>query len=179
MLFSRVWAMPNSNTFDIQPINQFVRKYKERFSISIDPFARDNSIGATYSNDLNLKTSSDYHMDAIDFLTMLVNKNIYADLIIFDPPYSPRQISECYASAGLTCGMKDTQNARLCKECRDLFKKLSRPGTICLSFGWNSTGMGKNLWDILEIMLVCHGGGHNDTICVAQKFIDNQIRLFN
>lgn len=41
---------------------------------------------------------------------------------------------------------------------------------IVLSFGWNTVGMGKNRgFEIIEIMLVCHGGAHNDTICLAEK----------
>jgi len=117
-------------------------------------------------------------MDAVDFLKMISGKNLLADVVLFDPPYSPRQISECYAEAGITCGMKDTQNARLYKECRDLFLSISKTGTICLSFGWNSCGMGKKDWEILEIMLVCHGGAHNDTICMAQKLSQKQKPLF-
>jgi hypothetical protein len=42
-------------------------------------------------------------------------------------------------------------------------------GTIALSFGWSSVGFGKNRgWRMIEILLVCHGGAHNDTICVAE-----------
>ena len=63
--------------------------------------------------------------------------------------------------------MVDTQNAKLIKECRDLMKAMAEPGATCLSFGWNSAGMGKG-WKIEEIMLVAHGGAHNDTICMAE-----------
>jgi hypothetical protein len=43
---------------------------------------------------------------------------------------------------------------------------------IVLSFGWNTVGMGKKRgFEILEIMLVCHGGAHNDTICMAERRI--------
>jgi len=41
-----------------------------------------------------------------------------------------------------------------------------------LSFGWNSVGMGITRgYEIVEILLVCHGGAHNDTICIAEKKI--------
>lgn len=41
-----------------------------------------------------------------------------------------------------------------------------------LSFGWNTTGMGISRgFQIQEVLLVCHGGAHNDTICIAEKRI--------
>jgi hypothetical protein len=68
--------------------------------------------------------------------------------------------------------MADTQNAKLVKECRDLMRQIAKPGAVCLSFGWNTVGMGKG-WSIKEILLVCHGGAHNDTICMAEQVQDD------
>ena len=174
MLMSRQWAMPNAETFSVKPIGDFVQKYMS--GVSIDPFSR-NKQWATYTNDLNPGTSAAYHMDAVDFLTMLVNDGVQADCVLFDPPYSPRQITECYAAAGLSTSMKTTQNGRLYKECRDAIRKLCKPGSVVLSFGWNSVGMGK-LFSIEEIMLVSHGGAHNDTICMAERMTIKQDNLF-
>lgn len=161
----RSWAMPNSNTFDVRPIGEFVRKYL--FGLSVDPFARDKR-WATHTNDLNPSTMAEHHMDACAFLELLHSREVIADCILLDPPYSPRQISECYAAAGLKAGMKDTQNAALYARVRKEAMLLCKPGTIVLSFGWNSAGMGP-LFETLEILLVAHGGAHNDTICVAQR----------
>lgn len=125
-------------------------------------------VWATHTNDLNPATAAEHHMGACAFLAMLVERGVRADLLIFDPPYSPRQISECYKAAGLTAGMKETQNARLYGECRKLMKQLALPGCVALCFGWNSAGMGKP-WITEEILLVAHGGAHNDTICTADR----------
>ncbi len=39
-----------------------------------------------------------------------------------------------------------------------------------LSFGWSTSCMGKKRgYRIDEILLVAHGGGHHDTICVAES----------
>jgi len=161
--------MPNKNTFDIVPIKLFVEKYLNNSNISIDPFAR-NFQGCIYTNDLNSDTKAQYHMKAEDFLQMLIGKEIKADLILFDPPYSPRQISECYKKVGLKVGMEGTQNASLYKKVRDKIDLLISDTGIVLSFGWNSVGMGKKRgFKIIEILLVCHGGAHNDTICMAEK----------
>ena len=47
--------------------------------------------------------------------------------------------------------------------------RITKPGGYVLSFGWNTVGMGKTRgFKIEEILLVCHGGIHNDTICVKE-----------
>lgn len=168
MQFSRKWAMPNKDTFSIKSIGEFVARYLIKSQRSIDPFAR-NFQGATITNDLDPDTVAQFHLEAVDFLCQHKDES-GVDLAIFDPPYSPRQISECYKGVGKAVGTKETQNAALYKACRDAIDVFMVDGGIVLSFGWNSNGMGKGRrYDILEIMLVAHGGGHNDTICIAER----------
>lgn len=157
--------MPSANTFDCKPLGDFVRKYLR--GVSVDPFARDSEI-CTLTNDLNPATKAKYHMDAVQFMQTMADTGLKADVIVLDPPYSPRQISECYAAAGLKAGMKDTQNARLYAAVRNAARELCKPGTVVLSFGWNSTGMGQ-AFNSIEMLVVCHGGAHNDTIAIAQE----------
>lgn len=178
MKFSRVWAMPSGDTFSVPCMAQFVKSYLAESTVSCDPFAR-NKEWATHTNDLNPHTSAKYHMDAEAFLIMLGNQGVKCDLLILDPPYSPRQISECYKEAGITCGMKDTQNSALYSRVKAAAMRILTDDAVVLSFGWNSSGMGqKHGFEQLEIMLVCHGGAHNDTICVAEKRIhDRQLML--
>jgi len=169
MKFSRIFAMPSADTFSVPPIGAFVRRYLEQSLVSVDPFARNNA-WATYTNDLNPDTSAQHHLDAEQFLILLAREGICADLVLFDPPYSPRQISECYKRVGRDDGMAATQNAALYRRVRDVIPAVMPRGGIVLSFGWNSTGMGKKHGAILEeILLVNHGGAHNDTICVAER----------
>lgn len=164
MKFSRAWAMPTRDTFDCEPIGAFVARHLS--GVSVDPFARDKRL-ATYTNDLNPNTAAEYHMDAEEFLKMLAEKGVKADCILLDPPYSPRQVTECYAAAGLKAGQKDTQNAALYARVRRAARALCKAGTRVLSFGWNSAGMGKD-FEQVELLLVAHGGAHNDTICLAE-----------
>ena len=169
MKFSRTWAMPNGDTFSVPPINDFVQSYLQNSKVSIDPFAR-NKRWATHTNDLNPATEAEHHMDAEAFLLMLASKGVKADLIIFDPPYSPRQISECYKSIGMEVGMKETQSALLYQRVRDAIVPVATEDAIVLSFGWNTVGMGKRHgYEQIEIMLCCHGGAHNDTTCIAER----------
>ncbi len=168
-VFSRAWAMPNHDTFSVAPIGAFVRRYLAGSVVSVDPFARDKR-WATHTNDLNPATAAEHHMDAEAFLVMLAGRGVRCDLLVFDPPYSPRQISECYKSVGLTVGMKETQSALLYKRVRDAAMSVLADNAVVLSFGWNSVGMGKGRgFELIEILLCCHGGAHNDTICLAEK----------
>lgn len=160
--------MPSAETFSVAPIGAMVQRYLNASRISCDPFAR-NKRWATYTNDLNPKTKAEYHMDAEDFLRMLAGKGIRCDLALLDPPYSPRQISECYQEAGIKCGKKETQNAALYARVKNALTEVLTDDATVLSFGWNSTGMSqKHGYEIIEILLVCHGGAHNDTICLAE-----------
>lgn len=165
--------MPSADTFDCQPIGGLVRKYLR--GVSVDPFAR-NKRWATYTNDLNPNTAAEYHMDAVAFLEMLAGRGVDADVVIFDPPYSPRQIAECYAEAGLSAGMQDTQSGRFKRLCRDAIRKITKPGGVVLSFGWNSVGMGPGFAGE-EMLIVCHGGDHNDTICFVERCVEKQEEL--
>lgn len=169
MLITRTFAMPNSETFTVRPIGDFVRKYLAAGQVSVDPFAR-NKTWFTHTNDLNPATKAQHHMDAEAFLVMLAADGVKADLGIFDPPYSPRQISECYAAVGLKADAQATQNGRLYRRVRDALDAIIKPGGVVLSFGWQSAGMGKARgYEIIEIALVNHGGAHNDTICMAER----------
>lgn len=166
--------MPNASTFAIRPIAEFVKRWMNVSGpVRIDPFARDNK-WSTISNDLNPDTDAQYHMDAREFLMMIHDKGVTADIVFFDPPYSPRQITEVYASVGIKASSTDTQSGRFKRQVREGIEKISKPGTIVLSFGWNSVGMGAN-WVTHEIMLVSHGGDHNDTICMAQEKKDGRM----
>jgi hypothetical protein len=163
----REWAMPNSETFDIPPIGAFVKKYLAASKVSVDPFAR-NKNWATYTNDLNTATTADHHMDATEFLATLPAN--HCDLVIVDPPYSPRQVKECYDSIGVKMKQTDALLGFVRGKLREQIGRILAPGGVVLWFGWNSTGLGKKYdMTMLEILLVCHGSDHNDTICMAES----------
>jgi hypothetical protein len=169
MKIRRKWAMSTSDTFDCEPIRKLIGKYLALSTVSVDPFAR-NKRWATYTNDLNPMTEAEFHLDAVAFLNLIFERDIKVDLLLFDPPYSPRQISECYAAIGLEAGKVDTQNAQLYSACRDAAMKILTEGATVISCGWNSAGMGTGRgFEIQEILLVCHGGAHNDTIVTVER----------
>tara|TARA_Y100001973_G_C5202396_1_gene338855 strand:+ start:1595 stop:2125 length:531 start_codon:yes stop_codon:yes gene_type:complete len=168
-LFNKCFAMPNSETFKIKPIREFVEHWTTQVinPIIVDPFARNSKVG-TITNDLNPDTDAMYHLKADAFLNMLVDQKIQADVVLYDPPYSPRQISECYSASGIKTTQQDTQSS-FYTIIKNLIRPLVKPNGIVLSFGWNSMGVGKTFGKCEEVLLVNHGGAHNDTICVAQR----------
>lgn len=164
MKINRVWAMPNKNTFDIKPINDLIHKYA--FGTIIDPFANKNKI-ATITNDLDEQYDTDYHMDALDFLKMFDDESI--DSVLYDPPYSSRQVSECYKQLCKTVNMKTTQASYWSKQ-KDQIGRIVKPNGIAITCGWNSGGIGKKYgFEIVEILIVAHGGWHNDTIVTVER----------
>lgn len=162
----KTWAMSNSLTFNIKPIKAFVERYVKQGLYVVDPFANGSKYG-TITNDLNPEHDTDYHLDALDFLKMLPDN--CADVVLYDPPYSPRQVSECYKGVGREVTMETTQSSWRARHL-DEIQRITKEGGVVLSFGWNSNGVGKKRgFEQLEILLVAHGGSKNDTICVAEK----------
>lgn len=167
MQINRKWCMPNKNTFDIKPIKEVIDKYMVE-GVIIDPFANKNKI-ATITNDLDEQYDTNYHMDAIDFLKMFEDNSV--DMVLYDPPYSPRQVSECYKNLGKTVNMQTTQASYWSNQKKEIGRIL-KPNGIVITCGWNSGGIGKKYgMEIQEILLVPHGGWHNDTIVTVEKKI--------
>lgn len=164
MIIKRFWAMPNHNTFLIKPIREFVQKNIMGLEFIIDPFARASKL-ANITNDLNPKFDTNYNLEALDFLKMFEDNSV--DCVLFDPPYSPRQLKECYDEIGIS--LHDTKISVWSNYKKEI-SRIIKPNGICLSFGWNSVGIGKSKGFILEeINLICHGSMHNDTICLKER----------
>lgn len=163
-IIERKWAMPNKNTFSIKPIKELILDELTE-GIWIDPFANSNKL-ATITNDLNAEYDTDYHMDALDFLKLFPDNSI--DGILYDPPYSPRQVSECYNNVGLSVTWDTTKSSFWSNHKREISRILKLNGKV-ITFGWNSGGIGSsNGFSIRRILLVPHGGWHNDTICTVE-----------
>ena len=105
-------------------------------------------------------------MDALEFLRTLEAGS--APGALFDPPYSVEQCLRRYTpKQNGTAG-----RAEYWARCKDEIKRILHMGGISISFCWDSTGMGKGRgFEIIEILLVCHGACHNDTIVTVERKI--------
>lgn len=129
--------MPNSNTFSIKPIRELICRYA--YGKIIDPFA-NNSRLASVTNDLDPQFDTDYHMDALEFLKMFADGSV--DTVLYDPPFSPRQVSECYKKLGQTVNMKTTQASYWSRQKEQIGRIVKKDG-IVITCSWNSGGIGK------------------------------------
>jgi hypothetical protein len=162
----RKWAMPNKWTFTIKPIKELLKE-EVCSGLWCDPFAGQNS-PAQVTNDLRPDMPTTHHLPALDFLKGLNDESF--DGVLYDPPYSPRQVKECYDNIdidgwdkkwdGRTTFWSETLN-----ECVRILKPKGK--LIC--FGWTSMGGGKSRGlEMQRILLVPHGGRKNDTICTVE-----------
>lgn len=149
-IINRIWAMPNKRTFLIPPIADLIKKYMPNWKYPgidsiLDPFPYD------YPED----------EDCLVYLAKH-NSQKYG---LYDPPYSMRQFKESYKGKGQFNG-----SCSVFANWKDKMAEKIKPGGINISFGWASTGLGKERgFEILEILIVCHGGCHYDTICTVER----------
>lgn len=163
MKINRIWAMPSHHTFKIKPIAELVSRYVGDGVGWIDPFAGENS-PAEFTNDMNPEKPSKFHLHAKDFAAQL--DGTYKG-VLFDPPYSLRQVKECYESIGVKLFQEDTQ--RFPQNVKEHISPKIITGGHAITFGWNSQGFGKKQgFKLIEILLVPHGRGHNDTIVTVE-----------
>lgn len=168
MKFNRVWSMPNSKTFSIKPIKELLNSIISPGEKWIDAFANESKV-ATITNDLNPGYNTDYHMDALDFFKMFEDNSV--DGVLYDPPYSLRQVVECYKGIGKEVMRETTQSSWRSRHI-DEIKRILKPNGKAICFGWNSSGIGKvRGFKLEEILLVAHGGSHNDTIVTVERKI--------
>jgi hypothetical protein len=184
--YENAWSMPNSQTFLMLPIKMFLMKYinayheehKGDLKFIVDPFAGESRnmieilgvLNLPYiflSNDLNPEAYAIHHLDALDFMHIIQDN--WADIVIFDPPYSPRQVAECYEQIGRKTTQQDTQS-KFWGDCKKEIARISKPNGIVFSFGWNGNGIGKTLgFTKLDGIIVDHGGNHNSTIGTVER----------
>ena len=89
--------------------------------------------------------------------------------MLYDPPYSPRQVAECYKEFGATVNMETTQASYWSNQKKEI-SRIVKPGGYCITCSWNSGGIGQKYgFEIVEILMVAHGGWHNDTIVVVER----------
>jgi hypothetical protein len=165
---NRVWAMPNHNTFTVKPIRTLIERVLTG-GVWIDPFARNSPFNdrCKYTNDLSPEADTTHHLEALEFLNGLEEES--CDGVLFDPPYSPRQIAECYKQVGRAVHMADTQSS-FYGDRKKAVARAVKPGGIVICCGWNSGGIGQgNGFELQEVLLVPHGGAHNDTIVTVER----------
>lgn len=195
LVITRAVAQPSAWTFTIKPIKALIDRYVGDGKGWVDPFAGKNS-PAEWTNDHNPDMPTKFHFDAEDFCTWasvsleeaansMPLKDAYEWLqdqtlpeqlpfppfrgVLFDPPYSYRQITEHYKSLGLKASQLDT-STRFYSRVMNAICDSVVPGGYAISCGWNSNGFGKNRgFEPVELLVVAHGNHHNDTLVLVER----------
>ena len=144
----------------MKPVRELLKKYGVG-KVWVDPFAGQHS-PAEFTNDIEDRGNQS-QMDALEFLKSIKDEDV--DGVLFDPPYSVEQCLRRYTpKQGGTAG-----RAEYWAKCKDEIARIIKPNGIAISFCWDSTGIGKKRgFDIIEIVLLCHGACHNDTIVTTE-----------
>lgn len=175
----RIWAMPNKETFKIKPIKELLQRYvPNRYDNNwVNPFS-GKSFLCQFNNDINPDINPN-PMDAAQYVKKLKNKKHTG--FVFDPPFSLNQATTLYnqyhkeKGKGLFC-VKPSSMVYWSKIKNDIADKIEMGG-LCISFGWNSMGLGLNRgFEQVEILLVPHGGSRNDTIVVVERKIGKRLK---
>jgi len=131
-----------------------------------DPFAGFNS-EAELTNDLDPESPARDHIDALDWVRDLPNDKLAG--MLFDPPYSFRQASECYKKNGREKLTATVTSKKYWSDIKNEIARKIKPGGKFIGFGWNSMGLGKNRGFVMKrVLLVPHGGSMNDTIVTVE-----------
>jgi len=178
MKIKRVWAMPNKWTFTIKPIAELLARYVGDGKGWVDPFAGMTS-PAEITNDLNENMEAKYNIDALEFMKALSPN--YFNGVLFDPPYSITQAKECYNGIGMDKLNVKPTSMKYWGNIKNEIARVVKSDGLAICCGWTSQGIGKGRgFEMLEILLVPHGGSKNDTIVTVERKIQagfNEVEL--
>ena len=141
--------------FENKHIRKIIDRAINRLNIAMqqmplicDPFARDSYLKENpniITNDLNPDFECDYNMECNDFAEMLMdtflNTSFEIDLLVFDPPYSLRQLKDHYDAIGKNLELWQTQNQW--GRAKNAYAELMPVGSYAICLGWHSHGMGR------------------------------------
>jgi hypothetical protein len=146
----------------MKPVQALLSRYEVNEGWA-DPFAGLHS-PAELRNDIEPYDGLTHNMDGLDFLKSLPSTAFRG--VVFDPPYSVDQCLRCYTPKFKGTAGRTEYRAR----CKDEIARIIREDGVAISFGWDSTGIGiKRGFTIIEIILLCHGACHNDTIITVER----------
>ena len=155
--------MPNKWTFGMDVVKKFLKAYAVGTGW-VDPFGAKNKL-AEHTNDF-MESGTDANV----FLSRFDDCSIQGAL--FDPPYSMEQVKRAYGSLGVKdwqTRFGNNKNGGF-PTVKAQIQRILKPGGICISFGWNSNGMGKGRgFEIIDGLIIAHGGNRHDTIIIVER----------
>lgn len=144
---TNITSTPFDNLHIRSIIDRYIRELNSTLqgNVSIcDPFAREcftNQMENCITNDMNPAFDTDYNLEFKAFAKEMWTIYKKFDLILFDPPYSLRQLKEHYDGIGSKMALWQSQN--MWKDGKDILARQVRVGGYVISLGWTTSGFGK------------------------------------
>jgi hypothetical protein len=169
MIFEYLKQPPKRYTFQQEALRLWVESYCKGQVLNL--FAGKTRLGIKEIRvDVNPEMPADYHKDALEFISSW-NKDCF-DTVILDPPYNIRKGREKYSINNVVY-----HKGKLTM-IKDALLPILNPAANVISLGYDSVGMSNKRGFIkTALCLVCHGGDHNDTICLVEKYQNCQRHL--
>lgn len=165
MRVERIWSMPSRWTFTMKPVRELLDEEMD-IGTWCDPFAGRSTL-AQIRNDLNPEADTEWHEDALTFLKGRAASSMAG--VLFDPPYSNRQASECYKAFGLGQHTGDVTSNRYWSQCKNEVARIVKAGGKVVCFGWNTNGIGITRgFQMDRVLVIAHGSGINDTLVTVE-----------
>ena len=180
---TNVTSEPFSNKHIRKILNEYIRlatvnnNYK---TISAcDPFARNsftNNTDGFITNDLNDMMPTNFNLEFAEFALMMAELGKEFDLVLFDPPYSLRQLKDCYDNIGFQ--LEQWQTQKPWSRGKDILAPLVKPGGYVISFGWHSHGFGTHRGFAKKAVYVFESMGREeryDTIMTIERKVQTTL----
>ena len=164
--YHQLWCIYHSLALDVCMMHDGPR------NTAIDPFARNCSWAFPFTNDINIDTEAEDHLDAEDYLDVVEQhqgRNSFG-IGLLDPPFSERMNKKLYSDGQLGDGSPNLYASDSAKMKRIQFKlgNLIAAGGYLIKAGYNSNRPHPG-FDLVEMRIVALGASRNDVIFTVWK----------
>jgi hypothetical protein len=133
MRFYYMTQPPKRFTFEQPKLKKFVELNLRGKTLNL--FAGKTALKANETRvDKNKAMPADYHMDALEFLKMAIQKGMRFDSVVLDPPYSMRKSREKYQGKWIGAFRK----------IKDLVPDILNDNGVVITLGYDSVGMSRS-----------------------------------
>ncbi len=139
----------------------------------VDPFARNCPWGGKFTNDIDITTSANYKMDALEFIKEMQFDGRSFKIGILDPPFSARQSEELYSGPTNLYAANSPRLRAIEKELPSLIV----PGGYIIKAGFNSNPPRNDL-ELVEIRILSFGGVVNDWLVSVWRNPNQSLRMW-
>ena len=165
--FTYLTQPPARYTFEMPQLKAWVEQWCRGQTLNLFGGKIRLKIDEEISNDIDTTMPTIHHMDAMQLVDSWTGPPF--DTIVLDPPYNLRKAREKYNGRfiGSFTKIKDHLIPIMAERAR------------VISLGYDTVGMSRRRgFHKIAIVVVCHGGDHNDTLGVVEERTNTNIWRF-